>query len=101
MPEQSTEPTPKGTDGSSSKAPRFFDSPRNVKRALVLLYIFCAVVLGLDFVFDRHVEHPWEGLFGFYALFGLAASATVVLVARELRKVLMRSETYYDGEGDD
>ncbi len=101
MSEQSPEPIPKGTDGSSSEPPRFFDNPRNVKRTFVPLYVFCAVALGLDFVVDRHVEHPWEGLFGFYALYGFAACVTVVLVAKELRKVLMRSETYYDGEGDD
>jgi F0F1-type ATP synthase assembly protein I len=101
MSEQSPEPISKGTDGSSSEPPRFFDSPRNVKRTLVLLYFFCALVFGLDFVVDRHVEGPWEGLFGFYALFGFAVCVTVVLVARELRKVLMRSETYYGGEGDD
>ena len=100
MSEQSPAPTPKGTDGSSSKPPRFFDNPRNVKRTLIVLYVVCAAALGLDFVVDRHIAHPWEGLFGFHALYGFAVCVTLVLVAKELRKILMRSETYYDGEDD-
>ena len=100
MSEQSPGPTPKGTDGSSSEPPRFFDNPRNVKRTLVVLYVVCAAALGLDFAVDRHIAHPWEGLFGFYALYGFAVCVTLVLVAKELRKILMRSETYYDEEDD-
>ena len=100
MSEHSPGPTPKGTDRPSSEPPRFFDKPGNVKRTLVVLYVVCAAALGLDFVVDRHIAHPWEGLFGFHALYGFAVCVTLVLVAKELRKILMRSETYYDGEDD-
>ena len=101
MSKQSPELIPKDTNEPSSELPRFFDNPQNVKRSLVVLYVVCAAVLGLDFVVDRHIEHPWEGLFGFHALYGFTVCVTLVLVAKELRKVLMRSETYYDGDGDD
>jgi hypothetical protein len=100
MSEQSPETTPKDTEGPSSEPTRFFDNSRNVKRTLVALYVICAAALGLDFIVDRHIAHPWEGLFGFHALYGFAVCVTLVLVAKELRKILMRSETYYDGEGD-
>ena len=98
MSEHSPGTTSNDTDGPPSEPTRFFDKPGNVKRALVVLYVVCAAALGLDFVVDRHIAHPWEGLFGFHALYGFAVCVTLVLVAKQLRKILMRSEIYYDGE---
>jgi len=40
--------------------------------------------------------HAWEALPGFYALFGFVACVVLVLIAKEMRKVLMRDEDYYD-----
>lgn len=74
-----------------------FDNPKNVKRAIHILFAVCGLALILDFFVSRYVDHPWEGLFGFYALYGFAACVILVLVAKELRKVLMRGEDYYDG----
>ncbi len=48
-----------------------FDNPRNTKRAIYALYGVCAVSLLGDFVVSRHVDHPWEALFGFYPLYRL------------------------------
>ncbi len=80
--------------------PRFFDKPENVKRVLRVFYAVCGALLLLDFFIDRHVSHAWEGIWGFYAIFGFAACVILVLVAKELRKVLMRDESYYD-DGDE
>jgi len=60
------------------------------------LYLACAVLLALDFVINRHVSHPWENLFGFYAIFGFVACVLLVLGAKEMRKMLKRKEDYYD-----
>jgi len=79
----------------------FFDRPRNVKRMLRVFYAVCAGLLAADFLFHRHVTHAFESVPGFYALFGLAACVVLVLVAKEMRKVLMRGEDYYGGDGDD
>ncbi len=73
-----------------------FDNPRNVKRLLRVIYLICAALVGLDFVFERHVFHDWEALPGFYALYGFVACAALVLIAKEMRKPLMRKEDYYD-----
>ncbi len=73
-----------------------FDNPKNVKRLLGALFVLCVVVLGFDAIFTRKVIHPWEGLFGFYALFGFVACVALVLIAKEMRKVVMRGEDYYD-----
>ena len=73
-----------------------FDAPRTIKRLLWVFYAVCAALLALDLVLDRHVVHAWERLFGFYAVFGFAACVGLVLGAKQLRKLLMRGEDYYD-----
>lgn len=61
-----------------------------------VLAVLCAGLLAIDLLYARHVAHPWEGLFGFYGVFGFVACVLLVLAARVLRKVLMRSEDYWD-----
>ncbi len=73
-----------------------FDNPRNVRRLLWSHYAACILVFFADAFIDRHVDHPWERLFGFYGIFGFIAFVVLVLSAKELRKILMRKEDYYD-----
>ena len=73
-----------------------FDNPRNVKRAIYALYAVCAISLLGDFVIYRHVDHSWEALIGFYPLYGFGACVLLVLIAKEMRKFLMRKDDYYD-----
>lgn len=73
-----------------------FDNPRNVKRAIWSLVVVCVVTFLLDFVVHRHVQHPWESVFGFYAIYGFVACVILVLAAKEMRKIIMRKEDYYD-----
>ena len=79
----------------------FFDKKENINKMLYVLYAFCGLLLAADFVIHRHVYHNWEELPGFYALFGFVACVVLVLIAKQLRKVLMRDEGYYDKEDDD
>ena len=73
-----------------------FDKPGNVKRVLVMLYAVSAILLLADFVVHRHVEHPLEGLPGFYAVYGFVGCVTLVMAAKQLRRWVMRPEEYYD-----
>jgi hypothetical protein len=83
-----------------------FDKPENVRRLLLFLYSVCAGLLLLDFVDAvlkrlgvvdlRHGETWWEGLPGFYAFYGFLACVALVLIAKNMRRVLMRDEDYYD-----
>lgn len=73
-----------------------FDNPANVRRVIRGLLAVCLVLLGLDFVIHRHVSHPWEGVFGFYAVYGFVGCVVLVLLAKVLRKIVMRTEDYYD-----
>ena len=58
------------------------------------------VVLALTLLAELFVEpHPHfalERLFGAYALYGFAACAALILVAKVLGLVLKRPDTYYD-----
>lgn len=80
---------------SAHGGPHLFDDPRNVRRVIQGLLAVCGILVGLDFVIHRHVAHPWEAMFAFYAVYGFTACVVLVLLARELRKVVMRSEDYY------
>jgi len=75
-----------------------FDNPKNVKLLINILYLSCFVLFAMDLVIHRHTVHPWESFTGFYALYGFLACVILVLLARELRKLVMRDEDYYDNK---
>ena len=84
----------------------FFDKPENLKKFLRVFYGFCIVLVALDIVNLilqstgsgelRHAERSWEGLPTFYSVYGFVACVVLVLIAKQMRKVLMRDEDYYD-----
>lgn len=74
----------------------YFDKSENIKKLLRVFYGICAGLLLLDFVHHRHAIHSWEHLFGFYAIFGFIACVVLVLLAKQMRKALMRNKHYYD-----
>ncbi|MBY6185125.1 hypothetical protein KUV89_00525 [Marinobacter hydrocarbonoclasticus] len=61
-----------------------------------LFYLICALLAVLDFVVHRHTEHPWEGLPGFYPLYGFIGCVVLVLLAKVMRKLVMRPEDHYE-----
>jgi hypothetical protein len=74
----------------------WLDERANVERLVRGFYAVCLLLLLLDLFVPKHGAFAVEHLFGFYAFFGLAACVTLVLVAKQLRRVLMRPEDYYD-----
>jgi hypothetical protein len=86
-----------------SKSPssrHLFDNPRNVRLLVRSLVVSCVLLFGLDFVLHRHISHPWEEFPGFYAIYGFVACVILVMLARELRKLVMRDEDYYEKNTD-
>ncbi|MEA3383043.1 MAG: hypothetical protein U9Q20_00010 [Campylobacterota bacterium] len=73
-----------------------FDNPKNVKLLIKALYVCCIILFAMDLVIHRHIYHPWEELIGYYAFYGCISCVVLVLIAREMRKVVMRDENYYD-----
>jgi len=76
----------------------FFDKPENLKRVLRVFYLLCVLLVAADFAFHRHVLHEWEHVWGFYCVFGFVACVVLVLTAKQMRRILMRSEDYYDAD---
>lgn len=89
--------------GHDPKAHRYWlDDARNVDKLLWALVAACGGLLLLDLIYEKHVAFGFEDWFGFYGLYGFSACVALVLIAKELRKVLSRSERYYDeGSGGD
>ena len=77
-----------------------FDKPKNVKRLVRALYVCCFILFSMDLIIHRHIYHPWEEFTGFYAFYGCLSCVILVLIAREIRKVVMRSEDYYDSKDE-
>jgi len=76
----------------------FFDKPENVKLILRVFHVLSALLVLVDFIYHRHTEHPWEKIPTFYCLYGFVACVLLVLVSTQMRKLVMRSEEYYDAE---
>jgi len=74
----------------------WLDKQANVMKLVYGLATICALSIIAEFFVHRHVDHPWEGLFAFYGFYGFGACVILVLLAKELRKLIMRKEDYYD-----
>ena len=88
----------------------FFDRPSTVKWILRIFYALCILLVLVDFIVHRHIETDIEKIPAFYAIYGFVACVLLVVIAKEMRKVLIRDEHYYEssdvktedaGEGED
>ncbi len=74
----------------------WLDDPRNVNRLVYGFYVVCALLLAIDVFVPKHGPFPIEHIYGFYGVFGFVACVALVLIAKQLRRVVMRPEDYYD-----
>lgn len=75
---------------------RWLDQPRNVTRLVYGLAVLCGLAFLADLFYRKHPYFGFENWFGFYAGFGFIASVSLVLTAKQLRKLLRRDEDYYE-----
>ena len=75
---------------------RFLDKPGNIDRIFYALVAVCVVLLAADLLYHKHTHFTFEGWFGFYGIYGFVVFVFVVLAGKQLRKILMRDEDYYD-----
>ncbi|WP_102144968.1 hypothetical protein [Mycobacterium hubeiense] len=75
---------------------RWLDEPHNVTRIVYGLFAMCTVALVADLFYTKHPYFDVERLPGFYAVYGFVVSLTLVLTAKQLRKLLRRNEDYYE-----
>ena len=81
---------------NDDKRKRWLDSPGNVKKVNYVLWVICALSVAADLFYEKHGYFHWEEWFGMHAWFGFVACVALVLVAKQLRKLLQRPEDYYD-----
>lgn len=74
----------------------WLDRPANVNKLVYGFYLACAIILAIDVFVPKHGPFAIEHAFGFYGFFGFIACVALVLIAKQLRRVLMRPEDYYD-----
>ena len=86
---------PNGNSGHDHHPPSSV-GPVWTRRILGGFWTLCIFAVVLDFVIDRKIEHPWEGLKEFYPLWGFVGIVVLVLLSRGLRALVMRGEGYYD-----
>jgi hypothetical protein len=74
----------------------WLDDPANVDRLVRGFYAVCAGLIAIDVLVPKHGPFAIEHWFGFYGWFGFIACVALVLIAKQLRRVLKRPEDYYD-----
>ncbi len=88
--------------GKSNKKEYWLDNKKNVDKIWYALLSVCALSVIADFFYHKHVAHPVEDLVvGMYGWYGFIGCVFLVLSAKLLRKLLMRSENYYNETSDD
>jgi hypothetical protein len=85
--------------------PGWLDKWENVQKLLKGFFAACALLLAVDVFalvgwYDKHPHFLWEKIPGFYGFYGLGACVALVLMAKQLRKVVMRPEGYYEDVAD-
>jgi len=71
----------------------FFDKPKNIRWMMRSFYAICILLVIADFII---IPLDGETVPAFYAIFGFVACVVLVVLAKAMRKVVMRQEDYYD-----
>ena len=75
---------------------RRLDEPRSVRRIVHAVYLVCGLLLLADLLYVKTPHFSFENWFGFYPVFGFVVSFSLVLAAKELRRLLRRDEDFYE-----
>lgn len=89
-----TSPTPPHAQRSDKKY--WLDHSANVNKLILALVVVCTLLVLADGFYHKHVHFDFETWFGFYAWYGFGMCVALVLIAKQLRRVLQRKENYYD-----
>lgn len=84
----------------SAERRHVWDEPKNVRRLIHFFWFVCALLFLADPFLHRHSsfeggEWVTEGWIGYYCFYGFVACVLLVLIAKQMRRVLMRREDYY------
>ena len=84
----------------------WMDRPEAVKRFFTVFYVVCAALFAAELLLlgaENAHPHPLEERMPFllYPVYGFVSFWFLVLVAKPMRKLLIRPEDYYDGGSGD
>ena len=91
---ESTESTTASEE--SNEAPNWLEKPGRVNQIYWSLWIVCGLLVVADLFYHKHTHFDMEKWFGLYGFYGFVACVSLVVAAKQMRKVLMREEDYYD-----
>ncbi len=74
----------------------WLDRSENVTRLYRGLWLLGIALVVIDLFLHKHEDFGFAAWFGFYAAYGFVACVALVLAAKKLRTLLMRSEDFYD-----
>ena len=72
-----------------------FDNPKNVRRLQMGFFAALVLVVTAEAFVDMHGAFEIEHFYGFYAVYGFISYVSLIMIAKLLRKILMRREDYY------
>ena len=96
MSDESVDHTPKPSPGGDSDGERWLDRPGSVNLIIKVLMVACALSVLADFFYDKHGDYHFQEWIGFDAVLGFLVCVGLVAAAKRMRRLLMRSEDYYD-----
>jgi tryptophan-rich sensory protein len=90
--------TDQQVDATDELEKGWFDEPKNVDKIVWTLVALCVASVAADLFYDKdkHSHYWFQEWIGFDALYGFVSCVLLVLAAKQLRKILMRGEDYYD-----
>lgn len=82
----------------------WMDKPEKIRTFFVVFYVICGALFAAEFLLlgaENAHPHPLEERMRFlvYPVYGFLSFWFLVLLARPMRKLLIRSEDYYEGGG--
>ena len=94
--DEPTERPPQPDESEATTDERWLDRPGSVDRIIWVLIALSAATVAADFFYHKHGHWGFQEWFGFDAAYGFVACVGLVLAAKGLRKLVMRSEDYYE-----
>ncbi len=88
------EPDREGCEGKGEE--HWLDRPGSVALLVKLLVGLAVLTVLADLFYHKHGEYGFQEWIGFDAVYGFVSCVVLVLVARGLRRLLLRREDYYE-----
>ncbi|MBI2357839.1 MAG: hypothetical protein HYV04_02815 [Deltaproteobacteria bacterium] len=74
----------------------WLDQPHNVDKIFWGLVGICALLAVFDVFYPKHVDFFWEDWIAFYGVYGFVSCVGLVLLAKQMRKLVKRDPDYYE-----